>query len=106
MYPVDLPTKDWFAAYTERFDTVELNTTFYRLPRPSTVEGWRERAPEGFLYAVKVGQFGSHRMKLRDPAGGWQTISIESPGSATHSVPTSYSSHRTGDATPRVSTSS
>ncbi len=32
VYPVDLPTKDWFAAYAERFDTVELNTTFYRLP--------------------------------------------------------------------------
>lgn len=68
VYPVDLPTKDWFAAYTDLFDTVELNTTFYRLPRPETVETWRERAPAGFLYAVKVGQFGSHRMKLRDPA--------------------------------------
>jgi uncharacterized protein YecE (DUF72 family) len=68
VYPVDLPTKDWFTAYTELFDTVELNTTFYRLPRPETVETWRERAPAGFLYAVKVGQFGSHRMKLRDAA--------------------------------------
>jgi uncharacterized protein YecE (DUF72 family) len=63
-----LPTKDWFAAYAERFDTVELNTTFYRLPRPTTVDTWRERAPAGFVYAVKVGQFGSHRMKLRDPS--------------------------------------
>ena len=51
----------------ERFDTVELNNTFYRLPAASTVEGWAAQAPAGFCYAVKVGQFGSHRMKLRDP---------------------------------------
>jgi uncharacterized protein YecE (DUF72 family) len=68
VYPADMPAKKWFAAYAERFDTVELNTTFYRLPQPTTVESWYERAPAGFLYAVKVGQFGSHRMKLRDPA--------------------------------------
>jgi uncharacterized protein YecE (DUF72 family) len=68
VYPVDLPTTDWFASYTDRFDTVELNTTFYRLPQASTVDNWRRRAPAGFVYAVKVGQFGSHRMKLRDPA--------------------------------------
>ena len=68
VYPVDLPAKDWFASYAERFDTVELNSTFYRLPHATTVENWRKRAPDGFIYAVKVGQFGSHRMKLRDPS--------------------------------------
>ena len=47
VYPVDLPTKDWFAAYADRFDTVELNTTFYRLPQPATVEnGVSERPPD------------------------------------------------------------
>jgi uncharacterized protein YecE (DUF72 family) len=49
------------------FDTVELNTTFYRLPAASTVERWAETAPEEFVYAVKVGQYGSHRRKLIDP---------------------------------------
>jgi len=68
VYPSDAPTRRWFEVYAERFDTVELNTTFYRLPKASTVEGWASQAPPGFLYAAKVGQFGSHRMKLRDAA--------------------------------------
>ena len=68
VYPPELTTKGWFRHYTTLFDTVELNTTFYRLPSPEAVESWRAQAPEGFLYALKLGQFGSHRMKLRDSA--------------------------------------
>ena len=67
VYPKGAPTSTWFARYAELFDTVELNNTFYRLPPPSTVERWAEQAPLGFLYAVKVGQFVSHRVKLKDP---------------------------------------
>ncbi len=68
VYPADAPARTWFSLYAERFDTVELNTTFYRLPAASTVESWAAQAPAGFTYAVKLGQFGSHRMKLRDAA--------------------------------------
>jgi uncharacterized protein YecE (DUF72 family) len=68
VYPKDLPVRRWFEHYTTLFDTVELNNTFYRLPPPATVEGWAAQAPPGFLYALKLGQFGSHRMKLRDAA--------------------------------------
>ena len=64
--PADAPPSRWFQLYAERFDTVEINNTFYRLPPPETVEGWARQAPPGFTYAVKLGQFGSHRMKLRD----------------------------------------
>ena len=67
VYPETAPTSTWFAHYAERFDTVELNNTFYRLPPTSTVERWEAQAPAGFLYAVKVGQFVSHRVKLKDP---------------------------------------
>ena len=67
IYPQGAPTSTWFAHYAERFDTVELNNTFYRLPPPSTVEHWAAQAPPGFLYAVKVGQFVSHRVKLKEP---------------------------------------
>ncbi len=67
VYPEKAPTRTWFATYAERFDTVEINNTFYRLPPPSTVTAWAEQAPPGFLYSLKLGQFGSHRMKLRDP---------------------------------------
>ncbi|HEY3485729.1 MAG TPA: DUF72 domain-containing protein, partial [Ilumatobacteraceae bacterium] len=75
-YPEGLPASQWFASYAEQFDTVELNATFYRLPGESTVERWREQAPPGFCYAVKVGQFGSHRMKLRDPSS-WLTKHLD-----------------------------
>jgi uncharacterized protein YecE (DUF72 family) len=66
VYPEDLPQRQWFGHYATLFDTVELNNTFYRLPRASTVEGWAAQTPPGFVYAVKLGQFGSHRMKLKD----------------------------------------
>jgi uncharacterized protein YecE (DUF72 family) len=68
VYPEQLPQRRWFEHYTTLFDTVEINNTFYRLPPPSTVEAWCEQAPDGFTYAVKLGGFGSHRMKLRDAA--------------------------------------
>jgi uncharacterized protein YecE (DUF72 family) len=76
VYPADLPQRQWFADYATRFDTVELNSTFYRLPSESTVEGWARQAPPGFLYAMKLGAFGSHRMKLRD-AASWLPNHLE-----------------------------
>ncbi|CAN5822162.1 DUF72 domain-containing protein [soil metagenome] len=66
VYPAELPQRRWFEHYTTLFHTVEINNTFYRLPPPETVDGWAAQAPSGFTYAVKLGQFGSHRMKLRD----------------------------------------
>jgi uncharacterized protein YecE (DUF72 family) len=67
VYPADVPARSWFRCYTSMFDTVELNTTFYRLPSEAMVRAWAEQAPPGFLFAVKVGRFGTHRKKLRDP---------------------------------------
>lgn len=67
VYPAGLPVRRWFGHYAQRFDTVELNATFYRLPLPATVQGWADQAPPGFSYAVKVGQLASHRRKLRLP---------------------------------------
>jgi uncharacterized protein YecE (DUF72 family) len=76
VYPEDAPSRTWFAHYASRFDTVEINNTFYRLPPASTVEGWAVQAPPGFCYAVKVGQFGSHRKKLLD-AASWLPRHLE-----------------------------
>jgi len=70
VYPEGLPQRRWFEHYATRFDTVELNATFYRLPTATAVEHWAEQAPPGFVYAAKLGAFGSHRMKLRD-ATSW-----------------------------------
>src|SRR3954471_16515406 len=70
VYPQALPARRWFEHYTTLFDTAELNNPFYRLPPPSTVEGCAAQAPPRFVYALKLGQCGSHRMKLRD-AESW-----------------------------------
>lgn len=76
VYPAELPQRKWFAHYQTLFDTVELNSTFYRLPEESTVESWALAAEPGFLYAVKLGSFGSHRMKLND-AASWLPKHLE-----------------------------
>jgi uncharacterized protein YecE (DUF72 family) len=65
-YPADLSQKRWFEHYSAAFDTVEINASFYRLPRPETFDGWREKAPPGFRYAVKVNRFITHMKKLVD----------------------------------------
>ncbi|MFL6721778.1 MAG: DUF72 domain-containing protein [Sphingomonas sp.] len=65
-YPEGLPQKRWFERYAEDFDTVEINASFYRLPLASTFEGWRDKAPPGFHYAVKVNRFITHMKKLVD----------------------------------------
>ena len=67
VYPAGTPSSAWFSLYARRFDTVELNNTFYRLPPPSTVEMWAAQATDGFTYAVKLGQYCTHRKKLKDP---------------------------------------
>ncbi|MBA2608669.1 MAG: DUF72 domain-containing protein [Actinobacteria bacterium] len=70
-YPESLPTSAWFEFYARHFDTVEINNSFYRLPTAEAAESWERQAPPGFVYALKLGQFGSHRKKLKDPTTGW-----------------------------------
>lgn len=66
-YPEGLPQREWLTFYARHFTTLELNNPFYRLPPRKTFEGWRERAPEGFTYAVKANRFITHIKKLREP---------------------------------------
>jgi uncharacterized protein YecE (DUF72 family) len=66
-YPQPLPQSRWFEHYASVFDTVEINNSFYRLPEASTFTAWAERAPRGFLFAVKASRFLTHMKKLKDP---------------------------------------
>ena len=66
-YPPKLPVRLWFDHYVARFQTVEVNNSFYRLPPATTWDGWRERAPEGFRYAVKASRFLTHFKRFREP---------------------------------------
>jgi uncharacterized protein YecE (DUF72 family) len=65
---VDLPVKRWFGFYAEQFDSVEINNSFYRLPKAETFAAWRAQAPPGFVYAVKANRFITQARKLRDCA--------------------------------------
>ena len=65
-YPPDLPARRWFAFYAEHFDTVEINNSFYRLPRMETFDAWRSQAPPDFIYAVKANRFITQAKKLKD----------------------------------------
>jgi uncharacterized protein YecE (DUF72 family) len=52
--------------YAARFDTVELNVTFYRLPSSATFRAWAARVPDGFVYAIKASRYVTHIRRLRD----------------------------------------
>jgi len=65
-YPPDLPATRMLAYYAERFDVVEINATFYRMPTPATLAGWAGRTPEGFRFALKAPQRITHFARLRD----------------------------------------
>ena len=66
-YPAGVPKSRWLEHYTTRFPTVEINATFYRLPRSSTVEKWHDRVPRHFRFAVKGSRYLTHNKKLADP---------------------------------------
>jgi uncharacterized protein YecE (DUF72 family) len=63
-YPADLPSKAWLSFYAGRFATVEINMTFYRLPRPATLRGWIKRTPPHFTFTLKANRRITHLKKL------------------------------------------
>ena len=65
-YPEKFPASKMFAYYAERFRTVEINYTFYRMPTPKVTEGWRAQAPEGFRYTLKAPKRITHDKRLAD----------------------------------------
>lgn len=69
-YPPKFPARRMLDFYAARFDAVELNNTFYRLPSPSAVEAWRESTPPDFRFAVKGSRFLTHMKKLQNPEQG------------------------------------
>lgn len=73
-YPRGLAGKHWLSHYSRAFPTVEINATFYRLPKTETVTGWREQTPEGFLFAVKASRYITHILRLGGAADAWHTF--------------------------------
>ena len=70
VYPRGLPPSKWLEHYATLFDTVEVNNTFYRLPRVEAVARWVEQSPPGFVFAVKASRYLTHVKRLRDLGDG------------------------------------
>jgi uncharacterized protein YecE (DUF72 family) len=65
-YPVGSKAQDFLPIYAQTFDTVEIDSTFYRIPAAATVQQWRERTPPGFIFAAKAPQSITHEKILVD----------------------------------------
>ena len=65
-YPPKLPARRWLEAYAESFDTVEVNTTFYRLPKVEAVAAWAAQTPPRFVFAFKASRYMTHIKRLRE----------------------------------------
>jgi uncharacterized protein YecE (DUF72 family) len=71
-YPDRLPARRWLEHYAQRFDTVEVNSTFYRLARRSAVEAWVQQTPAEFTFAVKASRYLTHIKRLGDLDRGFK----------------------------------
>lgn len=67
-YPEDLPKSKWFDYYKERFNTLELNVTFYRFPKLNVFENWYKKSPKKFSFSVKAPRLITHYKQFHDTA--------------------------------------
>src|SRR5947209_4800494 len=70
LYPERAPKRRWLELYSQVFDTVEVNSTFYRLARREAVAAWVEQTPQTFLFAVKASRYLTHIKRLVDVGDG------------------------------------
>jgi uncharacterized protein YecE (DUF72 family) len=73
-YPEKFPTAKMLAFYSARFNTVEVNYTFYRIPTPALLEKWAEGTPDGFTFTLKAPRRITHDSKLQHVADLTQTF--------------------------------
>lgn len=64
-YPQDVAQRNWLAYYAQQFSTVEINSTFYHLPKSETVKAWYQQTPKNFTFATKLSRFITHLKHLQ-----------------------------------------
>src|SRR5262249_49131926 len=67
-YPEGLPPAEYLSWYADRFPVVEVDSSFYATPALKTVQGWRDKTPDGFGFSLKVPQVITHEKRLLDCA--------------------------------------
>lgn len=65
-YPLELLKSKWLEFYSQNFNTVELNVTFYRLPDTAAFKNWHDKTPENFIFSLKGSRFITHIKRLKD----------------------------------------
>lgn len=88
LYPAKLPQRRWLPFYANTFPTVEVNNTFYRLPKKSTFRGWADQLPAGFSMSVKMSRYLTHVRRLDDPAEPVSRFLNHAAGLGEHLGPT------------------
>ncbi len=63
-YPQTLPTSQWLTYYSKQFNTLEVNTSFYHIPRLSSLQKWSAATPEDFIFSMKVPRLITHYKKM------------------------------------------
>ena len=76
-YPDTLPGRRYLEFYAQEFDTTEINSSFYHLPRPQTFTNWAAHVPSNFIFSVKASRYLTHMKRLLDPVDPWERF-IES----------------------------
>jgi uncharacterized protein YecE (DUF72 family) len=64
-----MPAREYLSFYSTRFKSLEVNSTFYRLPLETSLSRWRDLTPPGFVFAVKASRFITHIKRLDEPEG-------------------------------------
>jgi uncharacterized protein YecE (DUF72 family) len=73
-YPTELSQKDWFSFYANNFSSVEINNTFYQMPKVDTMKAWAKAAPDDFRYVIKLNRYITHLKHLKLDEAGEQRL--------------------------------
>lgn len=66
-YPENISKKDWLEFYAQKFNSLEINSSFYHLPKKKTFSNWAGKTPENFVFSIKASRYITHLKKLADP---------------------------------------
>jgi len=73
-YPPTLPRKQWLQYYAQAFNSVEINSSYYRMPLESTFANWNSSVPDDFCFSVKASRFITHIKRLKDSREAVETF--------------------------------